>query len=110
MTTAAIVRAVETLGASPSALTINRWGIREIFAGIVSVNAPILKPSEHLFAILRFQADLEQCSHVSSGRVTLGYLLQVLRQRGRLLERLKALHATNRMASPNTSAGSTLWS
>ncbi|KAF2163906.1 hypothetical protein M409DRAFT_25683 [Zasmidium cellare ATCC 36951] len=42
--TAAIVRIVMTLGSHPSALTINRWGVRETIAGIAAVNAPIMKP------------------------------------------------------------------
>jgi hypothetical protein len=42
--TAAIVRIVMTLKAHPSALTINRWGVRETIAGIIAVNAPIIKP------------------------------------------------------------------
>lgn len=42
--TAAIVRIVMTLDSHPSALTINRWGVRETIAGIAAVNAPILKP------------------------------------------------------------------
>ncbi|KAI7329371.1 hypothetical protein KC315_g6176 [Hortaea werneckii] len=42
--TAAIVRIVMTLKAHPSALTINRWGVRETIAGILAVNIPILRP------------------------------------------------------------------
>ncbi|EME38349.1 hypothetical protein DOTSEDRAFT_106055, partial [Dothistroma septosporum NZE10] len=42
--TAAIVRNIKTLEAHPSALTINRWGVRETIAGIIAVNAPIVKP------------------------------------------------------------------
>ncbi|KAK4499409.1 hypothetical protein PRZ48_009923 [Zasmidium cellare] len=42
--TAAIVRIVMTLGSHPSALTINRWGVRETIAAIAAVNAPIMKP------------------------------------------------------------------
>lgn len=42
--TAAVVRIVMTLKAHPSALTINKWGVRETIAGIVACNAPILKP------------------------------------------------------------------
>lgn len=41
---AAIIRIVSTLSANPSALTINRWGVRETIVGIVAVNAPILPP------------------------------------------------------------------
>lgn len=33
-----------TLKAHPSALTINRWGVRETIAGILAVNIPILRP------------------------------------------------------------------
>lgn len=33
-----------TLEASPSALVINRWGVRETVAGIIAVNLPILRP------------------------------------------------------------------
>ncbi|KAH8647028.1 hypothetical protein BGZ60DRAFT_329442, partial [Tricladium varicosporioides] len=42
--TAAIIRVVLTLGANPSALNINRWGVRETIVGIVTINLPILKP------------------------------------------------------------------
>lgn len=42
--TAAIVRAVLTLGATPSGLNINRWGVRETLVGILTVNIPILRP------------------------------------------------------------------
>ncbi|KAK3678406.1 hypothetical protein LTR78_001703 [Recurvomyces mirabilis] len=41
---AAIVRITMTLKAHPSALTINRWGVRETIAGIIAVNVPILRP------------------------------------------------------------------
>lgn len=41
---AAVVRAVLTLGAAPSALNINRWGVRETIIGLLTVNVPILKP------------------------------------------------------------------
>ena len=41
---AAIIRVVLTLGTNPSALNINRWGVRETIVGIVAVNLPILKP------------------------------------------------------------------
>ena len=41
---AAIIRIVMTLVANPSALTINRWGVRETIAGIIAVNLPIIKP------------------------------------------------------------------
>lgn len=41
---AAIIRAVLTLSASPSALTINGWGVRETIVGIITVNIPILRP------------------------------------------------------------------
>jgi hypothetical protein len=41
---AAIIRAVLTLGATPSGLNINRWGVRETIVGIVTVSAPILRP------------------------------------------------------------------
>ena len=42
--TAAIIRIAVTLGTAPSALTINRWGVRETIVGILAVNAPILRP------------------------------------------------------------------
>ncbi|KAF2008696.1 hypothetical protein BU24DRAFT_381647 [Aaosphaeria arxii CBS 175.79] len=42
--TAAIVRAVLTLGSTPSGLNINRWGVRETIVGILTVNLPILRP------------------------------------------------------------------
>ncbi|KAF2764939.1 hypothetical protein EJ03DRAFT_355312 [Teratosphaeria nubilosa] len=42
--TAALVRIVMTLKSHPSALTINRWGVRETVAGIIAVNAPIIRP------------------------------------------------------------------
>ncbi|KAK5107983.1 hypothetical protein LTR62_008877 [Meristemomyces frigidus] len=42
--TAALVRITMTLKAHPSALTINRWGVRETLAGIVAINVPILNP------------------------------------------------------------------
>ncbi|KAI1015956.1 hypothetical protein LB504_009201 [Fusarium proliferatum] len=41
---AAITRAVLTLSANPSALTINAWGVRETIVGILTVNIPILRP------------------------------------------------------------------
>jgi hypothetical protein len=41
---AAIVRAALTLGAAPSGLNVNRWGGRETFVGILTVNLPILRP------------------------------------------------------------------
>lgn len=42
--TAAIVRIVETLAANATAVNINRWGFRETIAGILAINAPILRP------------------------------------------------------------------
>lgn len=33
-----------SLEAQPSALNINRWGVRETVAGIIAVNVPILRP------------------------------------------------------------------
>jgi hypothetical protein len=41
---AAVTRAVLTLGATPSGLNINRWGVRETIVGILTVNMPILPP------------------------------------------------------------------
>jgi hypothetical protein len=41
---AAIIRAVLTLGSTPSGLNINRWGVRETIVGLITVNAPILRP------------------------------------------------------------------
>lgn len=38
-----------TLSSRPSALIINRWAVRETIVGITAVNAPIMKPSKHLF-------------------------------------------------------------
>ncbi|KAI9151279.1 hypothetical protein HJFPF1_08478 [Paramyrothecium foliicola] len=40
----AIVRAVTTLGGSPSVININRWGFRETAVGLISVTLPILSP------------------------------------------------------------------
>ncbi|KAH8900496.1 hypothetical protein GQ53DRAFT_619057, partial [Thozetella sp. PMI_491] len=42
--TAALVRAIVTLGSHPSAVTINRWGVIETIVGIITVNIPILRP------------------------------------------------------------------
>lgn len=42
--TAAIIRVALTLGAHPSALNVNRWGVRETIVGIITVNIPILRP------------------------------------------------------------------
>ena len=42
--TAAIVRVALTVIANPSATNINRWGVRESFVGIITINAPILRP------------------------------------------------------------------
>ncbi|KAH6649021.1 hypothetical protein BKA67DRAFT_379552 [Truncatella angustata] len=42
--TAAIIRVVLTLGSHPSALNVNRWGVRETIVGIITVNIPILRP------------------------------------------------------------------
>lgn len=41
--TAAIIRVVLTLGAHPSALNMNRWGVRETIIGIIAINVPILR-------------------------------------------------------------------
>ncbi|KAI0019298.1 hypothetical protein F4780DRAFT_793384 [Xylariomycetidae sp. FL0641] len=41
---AALIRTILTLASHPSALTINRWGVRETIVGIISVNVPILRP------------------------------------------------------------------
>ncbi|KAK0640500.1 hypothetical protein DIS24_g9298 [Lasiodiplodia hormozganensis] len=41
---AAITRAALTLGEAPSALNINRWGVRETIVGIVTVQLPVLRP------------------------------------------------------------------
>jgi hypothetical protein len=41
---AALIRVIMTLEARPSALNINRWGVRETLAGIIAVNVPILRP------------------------------------------------------------------
>jgi hypothetical protein len=41
---AAIIRVALTLDSNPSATNINRWGVRETIVGIVTINAPILRP------------------------------------------------------------------
>ncbi|VUC29857.1 unnamed protein product [Clonostachys rosea] len=41
---AALIRIVSTLSVNPSALTVNRWGVRETLVGIIAVNVPILRP------------------------------------------------------------------
>ena len=41
---AALIRVIMSLQARPSALNINRWGVRETLAGIIAVNIPILRP------------------------------------------------------------------
>ena len=41
---AALIRVILTLESQPSALNINRWGVRETVAGIIAVNVPILRP------------------------------------------------------------------
>ena len=41
---AALIRITMTLVGSPSALNINRWGVRETIAGIIAVNIPIIRP------------------------------------------------------------------
>jgi hypothetical protein len=41
---AALIRVIMSLEARPSALNINRWGVRETIAGIIAVNIPILRP------------------------------------------------------------------
>lgn len=46
--TAAIVRVVMTLDAHPSAMNINRWGMRETIFGICAVNAPIITPRKRI--------------------------------------------------------------
>jgi hypothetical protein len=40
----AIIRAITTLGGSPSIININRWGFRETAVGLMSVTLPILSP------------------------------------------------------------------
>ncbi|KAK1995754.1 hypothetical protein LX36DRAFT_659315 [Colletotrichum falcatum] len=40
----AIVRAITTLGGSPSIININRWGFRELAVGLVTVTMPVLSP------------------------------------------------------------------
>ncbi|RAQ54591.1 hypothetical protein AFGD_003759 [Aspergillus flavus] len=42
--TASIIRTALTLKAEPSSITVNRWGIRETFVGVATVNLPILRP------------------------------------------------------------------
>jgi hypothetical protein len=41
---AALIRVIMSLQVSPSALNINRWGVRETLAGVIAVNLPILRP------------------------------------------------------------------
>lgn len=41
---AALIRVIMSLEASPSAINLNRWGVRETVAGIIAVNIPILRP------------------------------------------------------------------
>ncbi|KNG89726.1 hypothetical protein ANOM_001949 [Aspergillus nomiae NRRL 13137] len=41
---ASIIRTTLTLEAEPSSITVNRWGIRETFVGVATVNLPILRP------------------------------------------------------------------
>ncbi|KAE8355641.1 hypothetical protein BDV28DRAFT_145965 [Aspergillus coremiiformis] len=41
---ASIVRTALTLSSEPSTITVNRWGIREVFVGVATVNLPILRP------------------------------------------------------------------
>lgn len=41
---AALIRVIMSLQVSPSALNINRWGVRETLAGVIAVNVPILRP------------------------------------------------------------------
>lgn len=45
---AALIRITMTLVGDPSALNINRWGVRETIAGIIAVNVPIIRPGECL--------------------------------------------------------------
>ncbi|OHW93844.1 hypothetical protein CSPAE12_07569 [Colletotrichum incanum] len=40
----AIVRAITTLGGSPSIININRWGFRETAVGLITVTLPVLSP------------------------------------------------------------------
>jgi hypothetical protein len=41
---AALIRVILTVSGSPSALNINRWGVRETIVGIFTVNIPVLRP------------------------------------------------------------------
>ncbi|KAE8382343.1 hypothetical protein BDV26DRAFT_16682 [Aspergillus bertholletiae] len=41
---ASIIRTTLTLSSAPSSITVNRWGIRETFVGVATVNLPILRP------------------------------------------------------------------
>ncbi|KAE8312849.1 hypothetical protein BDV41DRAFT_564773 [Aspergillus transmontanensis] len=41
---ASIIRTALTLKSEPSSITVNRWGIRETFVGVATVNLPILRP------------------------------------------------------------------
>ncbi|KAH7024800.1 uncharacterized protein B0I36DRAFT_226933, partial [Microdochium trichocladiopsis] len=42
--TATIIRISVTLGSAPSALTINRWGVREVCVCVCATTAPVLRP------------------------------------------------------------------
>ena len=48
---AAMVRVTMSLKHHPSALSINRWGVRETIAGVVAVNLPILSPRKYLLDV-----------------------------------------------------------
>lgn len=67
--TAALIRVVMSLKAHPSALNVNRWGVRETIAGIICVNLPILRPSKSsaLRLTQQLRTDLSKCSSRPSG-------------------------------------------
>ena len=64
--TAAIVRVTESLVPHTSAITLNRWGVRETLAGILAVNAPILRP-RRCQTISSYHKDADHCSVFTKG-------------------------------------------
>jgi len=70
--TAALIRVVMSLSAHPSAINVNRWGVRETIAGIVCVNLPILRPSKSSKGgiVKGREADHRQCFSRLSGSQT----------------------------------------
>jgi len=70
--TAALIRAVITLGSTPSALTVNRWGVRETIVGIVAVNAPAIRPlfSKAFWTGMPFVSSKATKTNTKGGRST----------------------------------------